>query len=320
MKSFIVVISGAGQLGSRHLQGLATCSLPLDIYIQDPSEGALRMSEERWLEAVVGDEVPHRLSLCRTLFELPRQVDLAIIATPADVRPQIVAEIASHSQVSYWVLEKVLARSDAGLQRILRSISSAEHAWVNTPRRTLPWHQKIKAALAGDRPMTLQVDGGDWGLACNSIHFLDMFAWLTGETLESICTEGLDSQWVPAKRLGNMEVLGTLVAHFSGGSSVKLTARRGDVVYYFEFSDGKHVWQMDEVAGTASREDGLTIPGRIPYQSEVTGGLVETLLKTGKCTLPTLEKSAQMHSVFLRSLMSHWRLHVDKNATEVPIT
>ncbi len=320
MKRLTVVISGAGQLGSRHLQGLATCSLPLDIYIQDPSEGALKMSEGRWLEVAVGGATQHRLNLCHRLSELPRQVDVVIVATPADVRPNIVAEIAKQSQVNYWILEKVLARSVAGMQRILHNIGGNGQAWVNTPRRTLPWHQQIKAVLAGDQPITLRVDGGDWGMACNSIHFLDMFAWLTGETLEGLCTDGLDPQWVPAKRPGNMEVMGTLDARFSGGSSVKLTARPGDVVYAFELTDGKHVWQIDEVAGTASRMDGLTIPGRIPYQSEVTGGLVETLLETGNCALPTLDQSAQMHSVFLRSLLLHWQLHMDTNATEVPIT
>jgi hypothetical protein len=77
---------------------------------------------------------------------------------------------------------------------------------------------------------------------------------------------------------------------------------------------------MDEASGKATRSGGLTIPGRIPYQSEVTGGLVETLLETGSCTLPTLDQSAQIHSVFLRSLLSHWQSHVNACATEVPIT
>jgi hypothetical protein len=114
--------------------------------------------------------------------------------------------------------------------------------------------------------------------------------------------------------------MGRLEARFSGGSNVQLTARSGDVVYAFEFTDGEHVWHMDEVAGRASRSDGLAIPGRIPYQSEVTGGLVETLLETGSCALPTLGQSAQIHSVFLRSLLSHWQRHVNACATEVPIT
>ncbi len=320
MKSFTVAISGAGQLGSRHLQGLSTCSLPLDIYVQDPSDGSLNLSKERWLEVLASGATRHRLNLCRSLAELPRQVDVAIVATPADVRPSIVAGIAEQSQVSYWILEKILARSVEALQQIRNSVGTASQAWVNTPRRALPWHQAIKAALVPGRPMQLRVDGGDWGLACNSIHFLDMFAWLTGEKLEDCRTDDLDSQWVASKRPGNMEIMGRLDAWFSGGSRVQLTARSGDVVYAFEFTDGEHVWHMDEVAGRASRSDGLVIPGRIPYQSEVTGSLIETLLETGNCALPTLDQSAQIHSVFLRSLLVHWQRHVNALATEVPIT
>lgn len=314
------MISGGGQLGSRHLQGLSTCSLPLDIYVQDPSEGSLNMSQKRWLEVAAPGATQHRLNLCRSLAELPNQVDVAIVASPADVRPAIVAGITEQSQVNYWVLEKVLARSVEALQQITNSVGTSSQAWVNTPRRALPWHQAIKDTLVPGRPIQLSVDGGDWGLACNSIHFLDMFAWLTGETLEDIRTDGLDPQWEAGKRPGNMEVMGTVDARFSGGSSAQLTARSGDVVYAFEFTDGEHVWHMDEVAGMASRSDGLAIPGRIPYQSEVTGGLVETLLETGSCTLPTLDQSAQIHSVFLRSLLSHWQRHVNAVATEVPIT
>lgn len=278
------------------------------------------MSQERWLEVAAPGATQHRLNLCRSLAELPRQVDVAIVATPADVRPTIVAGITEQSQVNYWILEKVLARSVEALQQIRNSVGTASQAWVNTPRRALPWHQAIKAALVPGRPMEIRVDGGDWGLACNSIHFLDMFAWLTGEKLEDIRTDGLEPQWGAGKRPGNMEVMGTLDARFSGGSSVQLTARPGDVVYAFKFTDGEHVWHMDEVAGTASRMDGLAIPGRIPYQSEVTGGLVETLLETGSCALPTLDQSAQTHSVLLRALLSHWQRHVNACATEVPIT
>lgn len=319
MKRHTVVISGAGQLGSRHLQGLASCSLPLDIYIQDPSEDSLGTSQARWLEVVKPEESPHRLKPCRSIAELPQRADVAIVATPADVRPIIVAAIAQHAQVSYWLLEKVLARSDEAVQHIGHSIGASQ-AWVNIPRRTLPWHQAIKSALGTGRPMQLRIDGGDWGLACNAVHFLDMFAWLTDETLEAIDTQDLDTRWTPAKRPGNMEVMGTLQARFSGGSSAQLIARPGDVTYPFEFTDGEHSWQMDELAGTASRADGLSLPGRVPYQSEVTGALVQTLLETGRCNLPTLAQSAQMHSVFLGSLLSHWQRHMDTQATEVPIT
>ena len=320
MKRFTVVISGAGQIGSRHLQGLSSCALPLNIYIQDPSDVSLNMSQERWLEVSAFGAIPHNLILCRSLAELPRQIDVAIVASSSDARPAIVAGIAEQSQVNYWILEKVLAQSVEALQQIRNSVATAGQAWVNTPRRALSWYQAIKDTLVPGRPMEWRVEGGDWGLASNSIHFLDMFAWLTGENLEDCYTNGLDPQWVASKRSGNMEVMGRLEARFSGGSRVLLTARSGDVVYPSEFTDGEHVWHMDEAVGRASRSDGLTIPGLIPYQSEITGSLVETLLETGSCKLPTLDQSAQIHSVLLSSLLSHWQRHVNPFATEVPIT
>ncbi len=315
-----MVISGAGQLGSRHLQGLSTCSLPLDIYVHDISDKSLNTSQERWFEVVASDVTQHRLKLCHSLSDFPQQVDVAIVSTPADVRPEIVAAIAEQSVVNYWILEKVLARSVEALQQLRNSVGTASQAWVNTPRRALHWYQAFKSTLVPGRPMEMRMDGVGWGLACNSIHFLDMFAWLTGETLEGICTEGLDSQWVPAKRPGSMEVMGTINAYFSGGSRAILTVRPGNDVYAFELTDGEHVWHMDELAGAAFCTNGINIPGRIPYQSEVTGGLVETLLKTCSCALPTLDQSVRLHAIFLRSMISHWQLHVDKNSIEVPIT
>jgi hypothetical protein len=319
MKRATVLISGAGQLGSRHLQGLASCGRPLDIHVQDIHPDSLRMSRARW-EEITDRKNDHRIFLHNTFDALPKHVDVAVIATTARVRPQVIAEIVRKSSVKYWILEKVLACSEKALDQILSSVGQVSNAWVNTPRRSLPWHADIKAVLGHGRAMTLKVDGGTWGLACNAIHFLDMFAWWTGETLVEVATNGLDSNWIEAKRAGNMEVMGTLDARFSGGSHAQLTAQSGDVFYTFELNDGVHVWNMDEVAGSCVRSDGLSILGRIPYQSEVTGGLIETLLQEGVCQLPGLDESAQMHRLFLSALLEHWQSHVNSSATEVPIT
>ena len=314
-----ILISGAGQLGSRYLQGLASCRLPLQIYVQDINPASLACAQERWREVATKDTL-HRVEFHLTLAEIPIQLDIVVVATTARVRPQVVREIASHANVGSWVLEKVLAQSEAGLDEIAAKVGLGARAWVNTPRRMLPWHQQIKSQLDHGRPMTLKVDGGSWGLACNSIHFLDMFAWWTGETLVEVNTEQLDSQWFEAKRPGNWEVLGTLQAKFSGGSCVNLSARDGEVSYAFELDDGEHTWSIDEDAGTARRSDGLDLPGRLPFQSEVSATLVESILENGTCELPTLKESAEVHCVFIRSMLEHWKHSVDGCATAVPIT
>jgi hypothetical protein len=49
-------------------------------------------------------------------------MDLAIVATTAEVRSALVSNICEHSDIRYWVLEKVLTQSEGDiidLQNIL---------------------------------------------------------------------------------------------------------------------------------------------------------------------------------------------------------
>ncbi len=263
---------------------------------------------------------PHQVTFHSSLETIPLKLDIAVVATTARVRPQVVREIASYSSVRYWILEKVLAQSEAGLDEMVAQVGLEAKAWVNTPRRMLSWHQQIKSKLSHNGPLSLEVYGGSWGLACNAVHYLDMFAWWTGETLEEVDTLQLDSRWVEAKRPGNWEIFGTLHARFSGGSVATLSAQEGEVFYKFELEDGARTWLIDEAAGTATRSDGLALPGRLPFQSEVSGALVESILVSGTCELPTLSQSLAIHRPFIASLLSHWRATVDAQANAIPIT
>ncbi len=314
-----ILISGAGQLGSRYLQGLVKCRVPLKIYVQDVSEESLDRARQRWSE-VLGPESRHEASFGTTFDSLPRQLDIAIVATTAHVRPQVVGEIASHSTVRYWVLEKMLAQSEIGLDEIVVHIGKSSNAWVNTPRRMFSWHKQIKSQLGLNHPMTLKIDGGLWGLACNAVHFLDLLAWWTGETLQEIHTDRLNPHWFEGKRPGNWEVFGMLEARFSGGSQALLSAGAGEVFYSMAASDGRQSWQINEIEGWARRADGIEIPGRIPYQSELSSVLVESILESGRCALPTLAESASLHRVFINGMLEHWKRAGHSDATFVPIT
>lgn len=314
-----VLISGAGQLGSRYLQGLVKCQIPLEIYVQDVNEESLDRAKQRWAEAL-GPDSCHSASFGKAFDSLPSHLDLAIVATTAHVRPQVVGEIASHSTVEAWVLEKVLAQSESALDEIVAQVGARPSAWVNTPRRMMPWHHQIKSQLGLRNPLTLKVEGGAWGLACNAVHFLDLLAWWTGETLQEIRTEGLNPTWFEGKRPGNWEVFGTLEARFSGGSQALLSAEEGEVFYSMAASNGRQSWVIDEFQGLAKRSDGLEITGRIPYQSEMSAVLVESILEHGRCDLPTLTESVSLHRVFINSLLEHWKQAGHSDATFLPIT
>jgi hypothetical protein len=320
IKTYTLLISGAGQLGSRYLQGLSKCRNRLRIYVHDVSLESLLQAEQRWQE-FGGLTTQHEVYFSSEIKQSPQYLDLAIISTTAHSRPNVIREITQHSEVSYWILEKVLAQNTDGLEEIQLHVGSESLAWVNTPRRIIPWHQMIKKQLCSKSPLHMSVTGGPWGLACNAIHFLDLLAWWSGESLVKVCTDHLDEHWFQAKRAGNWEIFGTLTATFSGGSAAKLTSGSSNILNYFiELTDDEGSWHIDEVNGTAKYTDGSEVLGRIPYQSEMTTTLVDEILTTGNCQLPTLDDSVAIHQVFIEAMLKHWQNHQNATATFIPIT
>lgn len=314
-----VLISGAGQLGSRYLQGLIRCRLPLRIFVQDINKGSLSRAEQRWNE-VLSSETFHEVSFQTSLASLPRRLDVAIVATTADVRPNVTFEIASRSDVRFWVLEKLLAQSEYGIERIISSVKNGTNAWVNVPRRMIPWHKEIKSQFNLNSPLQFKFEAKLWGLISNSVHLLDLIEWWTGETLQSVCTGRLNRHWFESKRSTFWEVLGDLEARFSRGSTAVLCAGENAVSSGFDVSDGHLSWQIKEGEGFAKRSDGVEILGCMVTQSEMSAGIVESILETGTCELPELTKSAELHRILFRSLLKHWQQAGNPNATTIPIT
>ncbi len=318
-----IVIIGSGQLGSRYLQGLMKSSKNLRIYLVDKKPESLALARERASE-ITGEFISNKLISCHlNISDCPDIVDLAIVSTTSCDRFKLIAALKNHFWSKYWVLEKVLVQSPSELENLLSLMATDSNVWVNTPRRIMSWHIKIREHLTKRGPLSLKVSGTAWGLACNSIHFLDMLAWFSGESLTQISIDGLDNQWLKAKRPGNWEVTGKIKAMFSAGSTATLSVEVGDLSnssYQVELEDGEFTWYVDEDKGVALRSDGLSIPGRLPLQSEMTPNLVNQILSTGQCELPTLMASAETHRVFLDAMLKHWRNTVDATATRVPIT
>jgi len=319
--SMNVALIGVGQLGSRYLQGLSKCENRLQIFIHDVDIGRLMLAKQVWIE-FGGLTSIHNILFSKDINELPKDIHLAIIATTANVRPQIISRITYKSYVKYWLIEKVLAQDNDGLNLIMKSIGSNSKAWVNTPRRALTWHNKIKEQIPVNAPLSMTVSGNSWGLACNAIHFLDLMAWWSGEKLIKISTDLLDNVWFEAKRPGNFEINGIMGAEFSKGSKVVLSSSNngGDTDYVIRLSYGDTSWKIDEANGFASCSNGVSVPGYLPYQSEMTPLLVDEILTTHNCQLTPIDESVEMTRVLIQALLQHWQKHVDLSAKSILIT
>ena len=314
-----VLIVGTGQLGSRYLQGLAVCSTIIEIWCFDPSLDSLKTAKERW-EEVEGSTTKHKIHWIQNFSELPKKIDLAFVVTTADVRLQVMQSISQYCSIRYLVLEKVLVQSSNQLDELQQVVRDVERVWVNTAKRMITWHQKLCDVIADGNAVKVYVGNNDWGLASNGVHFLDLVYWWSDEKLVSVDTSCLDMTWFESKRPGFFEITGILKAKYSCGSELILESRTNGEGLLIHVKNLEGEWIIDEKNGIATGPKGKTILGRIENQSEMTARLVESILKTGQCELPSFEESSQTHQIFLQSMLEHWNKNQNKNDSIIPIT
>lgn len=315
-----ILLVGAGNLGSRYLQGLSTVKLDLCITVVDKSDLSLNIAKKRWLDSGA-DKSQHNIRWCKVLPQDLELIDLAIITTSAGGRAVLVEHISKSVRVSYWVLEKVLAQSKQELEIIQAATIDAKGTWVNMMRRLHDWHQQLKFKFYEQGPLKVKKIGGLWGLACNSIHFIDLISWWTGESLLSINTQRLDTMWLKSKRSGYFEITGELLAIFSGGTELILQSHPNSTqeMIYIELPN-KNIWSIDELNGIASKSKEDFVNGEIKLQSQLTGPMVTKILTNGVCQLTSLKQSSEQHQIFLNAMLSHWNFSNSLNDKIVPIT
>lgn len=315
--AYRVLIAGAGQLGSRYLQGLASVLDPLDIWVLDISTHALKQAQNRWND--VSRTCSHIVNYSDSLKLIPNNFDVAIIATTADSRVSVIQNILEQSFVKNWILEKVLAQCEADIIKLQLLLKNNHNVWVNTPMYLWPLYQNIRQLYSNTSPICASFEGFR-GLACNAIHYIDFVSRWNGADVIHIDVSGLLPQWYPAKRDGFYEVDGSIIVNFSDQSSLKLSSYHNSINYQVKLKVDYDEWSISESEGRAVATSGQMVVGDIKLQSQLTGPMVVNILNNRSCGLPTLSESAQQHKVFLNALLQHWNQHIPQKIDRLPVT
>ena len=327
--SYNIAIIGAGQIGSRHLQGVALTTFPLQIQLVDPSTEALDVAKGRYEEVLPASS--HTLSLHTAIEELSQQLDLVIVATGSNVRRKIVEELLDKKEVRYLVLEKVLFQQVEDYIAIYNLIEQKNvKTWVNHPRRMYPYYQQLRRELEGEQHINMHMVGNNWGLGCNGLHWLDLFIYLTNKKQLSIHTNSIDKQVQESKRVGYVEFTGTLYAHDEIGNTCTLTSLNApfSAMHILFTTPQKRILIHEAGNGCIVSVASLQSDWKFEvvqyfdllYQSKLSNIFLEDLLTKGICDLPDYHTSMQLHLPFIEALIQHLNTVTDKTYTSCPIT
>lgn len=306
--NYDLLIVGAGQLGSRHLQALARLDKKFNIYVLDPSDQSLDVAKQRYSD--VSQENSPMVTYISDMKDIQGMVfTVCIVATNAAVRFSIVKQLASLLKIQNLLLEKVLFQS---VEQLLDAHDLLEDkkikTWVNCPRRQFPDYQKLFDKFKGAQSVTIDVKGDNWGLACNAIHFIDLWNYLTGF---SDYTLDFDSniRVVDSKRPGYKEIVGSLTA-LSKDEKHKLSLSCMETTNgiinleilaeidkeYIEIFEQKGVIHWFDKIDKEPKE----FPFQVLHQSQLTHKVILDLIEHKDCELTPLRVSTMLHLEFLR--------------------
>ena len=322
-----LLLVGAGQLGSRHLQSCMKFPKPLDIYVVDNSIESLELSKERAeeIDNTIGHRVHYRLDM-KLVNE--NHFDFLILATGAAVRFQILSELLDMFSFTYAILEKILFQDMSSYADASRAIAQYDvSVFVNCPLRTYPFFKLLKKNhISKDSITKIAYKGGEWaGLACNSIHYLDLLNFLTDEELMEIHTDHLDDGHIESKRMGCIELTGRLDGVYSSGSIIQIEVVKGSLAdSHIEIANGSFRVVIDELSGKFKMFDGEKLledsSYSIVYQSDLTHKIMMQLVAENTCDLITFSESKRIHEKYISSLLLHYNKFVDVETSILPIT
>ena len=315
-----ILLVGAGQIGSRYLEGLAKLNINFELIVIEPNLDSLNTAKSRWTSACVEGR-DYNIKWLNKIQSQKYEMDLAIISTSSVDRYNIVKNVSETFLPKYWIMEKLLAQSKKEIDLIIKATDKSHGAWVNISRRLNTWHKRIASEFNFKGPIKVIKTGGLWGMACNSIHLIDLVCWWTGEKILSIDTDKLDKNWIKSKREGYFEITGEMTAKFSNGSSLILRSNKNFDNEFIKvyLRDNKEIL-INENEGFLISPNGKKSNGSLQLQSEITAPLIKKLILESNCELPTLNISAQQHSVFINSMLKHWNVSQKLEDSKVPIT
>ena len=314
-----VVIIGAGQLGSRHLQGLKTARSSLNIWVLDNNPASLNVAEERYNSVnAVGEKAVHFVN---DIQLLPNELDLVIVATGSKPRSSIVRSLTNNKHIQNFVLEKVLFPSLCEYEEIADLLEANEiKCWVNCPRRMYGYYQRLHDEIDNSQPLHMSLIGKDWGLCCNAMHFIDVFKYLCKDEIKSVSNSDIVPEIIESKRPGYIEMNGKLTVTSMNGNILILESTKeynGDMI--LTIRNGEKEWIICEPKGWLKCNDNeYTI--HVPFQSQLTGELTDMILGKGTCPLASYNESAKMHKVFLASIIESYNKITGEQHTSCPIT
>ena len=271
-----ICIIGVGNIGMRYVQGIRKKFPRAELWLVDHDS---RLRELAKLEMPNG-------TLVNSLAHVNEPIDIFVVSTSCEPRLSIYKQCLA-LKPRYIILEKYLFKSRAEFAECLSlaRVPTFVNQWM--------YGSRTFDCMFEREATSVELLGSGWGLACNAVHWMDVFQRHMNIAQARIGLGTTIAEVRPSKRAGYEEVLGEWVFEdMDSNKSFKLIDRPDDspakglrikvdeAEYFFDYK--------------AISKEGKVL-SHFPYFSDLIGDIVGEIAEKGNCSLPPLEESIDQH-------------------------
>ncbi len=323
MKKNIAII-GCGIIGSRHLQALVKTNFSINIHVVEKHSKS-KKNAISLLKEISYNTKNHKIFWHTSITKFNEECDLVIISTRSPNRVKLISILLQKGYKKFLV-EKMVCQSTNEYKLLTKQMKKfSASAWINTPRRYFQSYQKIKKEIKNAKFLHLTIFCENVGLGTNSIHYVDLFSWLTGDYSLKLKGNFLLPKILPSKRGREFkEFFGTINgSNFSNSNYLQITSLPSlrDSMYVTISTDlGQYV--IDELNQKMILMNKKSIKSKFlfEYTSSITTKIVNDILKKDTCLLPTISDSFIAHHEIFKIFNNHIKKQLKRDVSLCPIT
>lgn len=296
-----VLLIGCGNIGLRHLQAVAGSKKPLYITVLEPNTDNRTRAQE-----AMSDLPPH----ISVQFEddwknVPKKMDLSIVATPAQPRRNLVEKLLEQTTSTWLFMEKVVfvTRRDFADMEALLDAQEVKTV-VNCMRRGWGSYDLLRDKLRGKPRLSITVNGSNWNLASNSIHYIDLAVSLFDGLPLSLDASALIPE--ESKHKGCMEFTGTLSGPMKNGGLLTISSyKEAGHPLIVTIGNNDERWVVEESSRLLTHWRNNEVISKQEFQTPFVsqmGYLYDEMLYENRSRMTTLAIAAQEHGPFLDAI------------------
>jgi len=315
--SLVGLIIGLGNIGRRHFEAILKTGIFKKIYLFD----ILEIDPNSILKSVDAETI-----ILRDLKNVPDKIDLGIIATNSTNREKIILDIFRLATIKFLIVEKILFQDLESYENFTEfTKSNRAQIYVNCPRRLMQSYKNFKELISTHKLISIEISGGNWNMASNSIHMLDLIAWLSPKkNIESFeLFSSLDDAIYNNKRQGYIEVFGTFFGTLNG-VEYRISCNHGNEALKVLVKTNHEEFTIDEtnqsINSNIKQYELIEEKFNIDYVSNLTNIAVLQLFKDGDCDLIKLNESILLHKKLVKEIFEHQKKFIPHEAKLCLIT